>query len=170
MKNLLLVLSIFVLHSCAPDFEKPREINSPVLKKDSIETPKRDTIQEIQISKERFEIYTTDSSLVVSSSNFNTEYKKKFEKVIFKRKGDKLDYLQVDNRVLYGTSLYEVSHTYKYLDNSTIEVIQNNTLESIAEDHDISIRKLITCNPGLRPKAMVRIGQIIKLDCDCNCN
>ena len=169
MKKVLLLFSILSIFSCAPDFDKPRETNSPVVAKDSVHT--KDTIQEIQIStQEVFSIYTTDSSLVVASSNFNTEYKKKFEKVIFKRKGDKLDYLQVDNRVLYGTSLYEVSHTYKYLDNNTIEVIQNNTLESIAEDHDISIRKLVICNPGLRTKSMVRVGQIINLNCDCNCN
>lgn len=170
MKKVLLLSSILSIFSCAPDFEKPREINSPVVIRDSIHV--KDTIQEIQLSpnQEIFSIYTTDSSLVVASSNFNTEYKKNFEKVIFKRKGSKLDYLQVDNRVLYGTSLYEVSHTYKYLDNNTIEVTQNNTLESIADDHNISLRKLVTCNPGLKPKSMVRIGQIINLDCDCNCN
>ncbi len=44
MKKVLLLSSILSIFSCAPDFEKPREINSPVVIRDSIHV--KDTIQE----------------------------------------------------------------------------------------------------------------------------
>jgi hypothetical protein len=113
-----------------------------------------------------FEIY--DNQIIVKSNNVNTVYNVDANEVFVTRGNSGLvEYIRVNDAVLFRESKYQTNHVYQYLDNNTIIVSKGNTIDGIIADHmelKLTKKDLLQCNPFLNRG--LQIGDRIKLLCD----
>lgn len=169
MRNLIIASSllILVLQSCQPTMQpeaKPVPSLSAVV--DTLNSSMNDSVQQ-DLTTAPILIKIYDNQVIVESNNVNTTYNVEADKVFINRSETGLiEYIQINEAILFREASFKVNHVYQYLDNNCIIASKGNTIDGIIADHpELRLTKsdLIRCNPFLTRG--LQIGDRIKLVC-----
>lgn len=172
MRSLIIsILVVLTAVSCAPDMQRP--VDKPTSESTGEWTDSSYIIEtDLTVVDSSYndiagtvvEIY--DDRVIISSPNVNTTYTVDAGKIIIRRTETGLvEYIQVDNDILFKEDGGKTNHNYKFISPNVIEAQSGNTISGIMVDYKISKKQFYECNPYLKQHGL-QIGNRVLIKCD----